>query len=137
MIGGAVLILAACDRRPQLARPAPESCPSAATPISMEALHRSGGVPPRWRFTTPRGDAAAGRQAFVDFSCFSCHTVQGERFPTLAAAQHGVGPYLTGMGSHHPAEYFAESILNPDAVLVDGPGYIGPDGRSIMPTYGD
>ena len=41
------------------------------------------------------------------------------------------------MGSHHPAEYFAESILNPDAVLVDGPGYIGSDGRSVMPNYPD
>ncbi len=33
--------------------------------------------------------------------------------------------------------YFVESILTPDAVLVDGPGYIGPDGRSVMPSYPD
>ncbi len=32
-------------------------------------------------------------------------------------------------------EYFAESILNPNAVIVTGPGYTGPDGLSIMPDY--
>jgi uncharacterized protein involved in high-affinity Fe2+ transport len=41
------------------------------------------------------------------------------------------------MGDHHPAEYFAESILNPNAVIVTGPGHTGPDGLSIMPDYRD
>jgi uncharacterized protein involved in high-affinity Fe2+ transport len=41
------------------------------------------------------------------------------------------------MGGHHPAEYFAESILDPNAVIVEGPGHTGPDGRSIMPDYRD
>src|SRR5262245_57061308 len=35
--------------------------------ITMDALHAAGGVPPGWRFTLPTGDAAAGRQAFIDF----------------------------------------------------------------------
>ena len=39
------------------------------------------------------------------------------------------------MGDHHPAEYFAESILNPNAVTVTEPGYTGADGLSIMPDY--
>jgi hypothetical protein len=39
------------------------------------------------------------------------------------------------MGEHHPAGYLAESILNPNAVIVEGPGYTGPDGRSTMPDY--
>jgi hypothetical protein len=39
------------------------------------------------------------------------------------------------MGGHHPAEYFAESILNPNAVIIVGPGYTGADGLSIMPDY--
>jgi hypothetical protein len=39
------------------------------------------------------------------------------------------------MGAHHPPGYFAEAILNPDAVLIEGPGYIGPDGHSVMPDY--
>src|SRR5262249_43138803 len=41
------------------------------------------------------------------------------------------------MGAHHPAEYFAESIIAPNNVLLAGPGWIGPDGRSIMPSYAD
>jgi mono/diheme cytochrome c family protein len=100
----------------------------------MMELHRTGGVPPMWRFTVPPGDAVAGRQAFFDLGCQSCHRVESE--PSTARDEQR-GPDLTGMGSHHPAEYFAESILAPDAVLVDGPGWIGPDGRSIMPSYPD
>ena len=105
-------------------------------PITMEALHRTGGVPEGWSFTVPPGDPGRGRQAFVDLGCSSCHAVQGEQFPG-APHEPGPGPDLTGMGSHHPPEYFAESILNPDAVLVDGPGYLGSDGRSVMPSYPD
>jgi len=99
----------------------------------MAALHASGGVPPGWRFTPPPGDPAAGRTLFAALGCPACHAVRGESF----AAPTGPGPELTGMGSHHPAGYFAESIVNPDAVLVDGPGYVGPDGHSIMPMYPD
>jgi len=100
----------------------------------MDALHRAGGVPPGWRLTPPAGDVATGRRLFADFGCASCHVVRGEPF-AATAGQQGVGPELTGMGSHHPAEYLVESILNPDAVLVDSPGYVGPDGRSVMPAY--
>ena len=46
-----------------------------------------------------------------------------------------IGPDLTGVGEHHPAGYILESILNPNAVIVDGRGYTGPDGKSIMPDY--
>lgn len=104
-------------------------------PITMEDLHRGGGVPPGWRLSLAPGSSQAGRQAFVDFGCFSCHAIQGEQFPPVPQGQQGTGPDLTGMGSHHPAAYFAESIMNPNAVLVDGPGYLGQDGRSLMPAY--
>ena len=103
--------------------------------ITMDALHAAGGVPPGWRFTLPTGDATAGRQAFVDFKCYACHAIKGEQFPLKPGETATAGPELTGMGGHHPAEYLAESIVNPSAVLVDGPGYIGGDGRSIMPMY--
>lgn len=101
----------------------------------MAALHRTGGVPPGWQLTPRRGDATAGRQAFTDLGCPSCHAVAGE---TVAApAPSGRGPELTGMGGHHPPGYFVEAILNPDAVLVDGPGWVTADGRSTMPSYPD
>jgi uncharacterized protein involved in high-affinity Fe2+ transport len=41
------------------------------------------------------------------------------------------------MGGHHPAEYFAQSIVDPNAVIVAGPGFVGQDGRSVMPDYRD
>ncbi|PWU22811.1 MAG: hypothetical protein C5B48_09685 [Candidatus Rokuibacteriota bacterium] len=114
----------------------PPAAPSSVR-ISMEALHAAGGVPPGWQFSVPPGDAAAGRQAFVDFKCYACHAVKGETFPLPPGEAATAGPDLTGMGGRHPVGYLAESILNPNAVLVDGPGYIGGDGRSIMPAYPD
>jgi mono/diheme cytochrome c family protein len=111
--------------------------PRPATPsvrITMAALHQAGGVPPGWRLSLPPGDVAAGRRTFVDAGCHACHRVDGEPFSSPTA---GPGPDLTGMGSHHPPEYFAESILNPDAVLVEGPGWIDADGHSVMPGYPD
>ena len=101
--------------------------------ITMEALHQLGGVPPGWTLSPPVGDAVRGRAVFERFGCHTCHGVQGETFPAPTAA----GPDLTGMGAHHPAAYFVESIVNPGAVLVDGPGYVSADGRSAMPAYPD
>jgi mono/diheme cytochrome c family protein len=104
---------------------------------TMEALHASGGVPKGWKFLVPPGDPAKGREAFVTLECFACHEVKGEDFPKTSKRAQEPGPALTGMGSHHPAEYFAESIVNPNRVIVQGPGYTGSDGLSKMPEYGD
>ena len=104
-------------------------------PITMDELHRAGGVPRGWRFTLPPGDAQAGRAVFAKLECSKCHEVKPD-FPKTGGAGDA-GPALTGMGSHHPPEYFAQSILDPNAVILAGPGYVGPDGRSIMPDYRD
>ncbi len=118
---------------------APSSATKGPAPIrtTMEALHASGGVPKGWKFLLPPGDASKGREVFVTMECFACHEVRGEAFPQNAKRGHEPGPELTGMGSHHPAEYFAESIVNPNRVIVKGPGYTGGDGLSTMPSYGD
>ena len=111
---------------------------AAPAPIraTMKELHVNGGVPRGWKFLMPPGDAAEGRKVFVALECFACHEVKGESFPE-AKASRGPGPELTGMGSHHPAEYFAESIVNPNRVIVQGAGYTGADGLSKMPSYAD
>src|SRR5204863_6743131 len=103
--------------------------------ISMEELHRSGGVPRGWKFTLPPGDPKTGRELFAKLECNKCHEVKPD-FPKAGGAGD-VGPELTGMGAHHPAEYFAQSIVDPNAVILAGPGFVGPDGRSIMPDYRD
>lgn len=118
--------------------PSSGSAPSTGIRITMEQLHTLGGVPRGWRFTIPSGDPAAGRKVFIELECFKCHAVKGENFSGAPAKQADeVGPELTGMGDHHPAEYFAESILDPNRILIDGPGYLGPDGNSKMPEYLD
>ncbi len=105
--------------------------------FTMEELHSAGGVPRGWKFALPAGDPAKGRALFSELECYKCHAVKGESFPPSGGDAKNVGPELTGMAGHHPAEYFAESILAPNAVIVDGPGFTGPDGRSIMPSYAD
>jgi mono/diheme cytochrome c family protein len=97
----------------------------------MEDLHEHGGVPEGWIFRLPEGDAARGRRIFEQLRCYACHRVAGEGFPPPS----GPGPDLSDMGAHHPAAYLAESIVNPSAVVVEGPGYTEADGRSIMPDY--
>lgn len=103
--------------------------------IPMEELHKAGGVPPGWKFAFAAGDPVKGRKAFVDFECFSCHQVKGEKFPP--GKKGDVGPELTAMGGRHPTDYFLESVVNPNAVIVEGPGFTGPDGLSTMPDYRD
>jgi cytochrome c1 len=111
--------------------------PAAPAPVTLESPHAHGGVPPGWRFSFPQGDPRAGRQVFEKLECYKCHEVRGAGFPAVVRQPGESGPELTGMGPSHPAEYFAESILNPSAVIVAGPGYAGPDGLSIMPDYRD
>lgn len=36
-------------------------------------------------------------------------------------------PELSGMAAHHPPEFFAESIINPNAVIDRGEGFTDPD----------
>lgn len=116
--------------------PPPATTPKASAPISMEELHRQGGVPRGWKFTLPAGDAKAGREVFGKLGCYKCHEVKPD-FPRGERSSGDVGPELTGMGTHHPAEYFAQSIVDPNAVILAGPGFVGPDGRSVMPDYRD
>ena len=100
-------------------------------------------MPKGWRFALPPGNVDPGRKAFADFECFKCHAVQGEAFPAPKPDQGGVGPDLSEMGSMHPAEYFAEAIINPNVSAAwrikfhkeEKMGYLGPDGKSKMPSY--
>ena len=120
--------------------PPAASAPDADSPssrhITMEELHRLGGTPRGWKFTLPAGDAARGKEVFVEAGCFKCHAVKDAGLPD-AGGEKRPGPELTGMGAHHPAEYLAESIVNPNAVILSGPGFTGTDGLSIMPSYAD
>jgi len=41
------------------------------------------------------------------------------------------------MAAAHSPEYFAEAIINPNALIEKGRGYEAPDGSSKMPTFND
>jgi mono/diheme cytochrome c family protein len=97
------------------------------------------GMAASWKFTLPAGDPAAGRKVFIEAECYKCHEVKGETFPAVADADK-VGPELSQMAGMHPVEFFAESVMNPNAVMdadAKERGYLGEDGKSKMPDYGD
>jgi cytochrome c551/c552 len=67
----------------------------------------------------PAGDAANGEALFRSEGCFACHS--------LEPAESGIGPSLAGVAeraagqSNDSAEvYLVESIIDPDAYVVDG-----------------
>lgn len=100
----------------------------------------SHGTPKDWKLTWPAGDAAAGRKLFIEAECHKCHEVKGETFPAVVKEKGDVGPELAQMAGLHPVEFFAESIINPNAVIdhdAKEKGYVGTDGKSKMPDYND
>ena len=106
---------------------------------SQDEAH-SHGTPKDWKFSLPSGNAADGRKLFVEAECHKCHEVAGETFPAVAKDKGDVGPELAQMAGMHSVEFFAESIINPNAVIdhdAKEKGYAGADGKSKMPEYND
>ena len=91
---------------------------------SVETHHPQG-----WRFTIPKGDPVKGKAVFKKFECHYCHEVRGEQFPSPVES----APELTQMGPMHPVEFFAESIINPNAVVPKA--YRESDGKSPMTNF--
>jgi putative copper resistance protein D len=91
-----------------------------------------GGGPRSGTVTPPRGDAAHGRAVFGRLECATCHAIPDAQF----SAPIQPGPDLAGIGGRHPGE-IVESIINPNAQILDGPGYTNEQGRSTMPDYRD
>ena len=91
---------------------------------SIETHHPQG-----WRFTMPKGDATKGKAVFEKFECYYCHEVRGEQFPYPTEN----APELSQMGAMHPVEFFAESIMNPNAVVPKA--YRESDGKSPMTDF--
>ena len=71
--------------------------------------------------------------------------MSGEDFPAPKAEQGDVGSALSGMGAMHSAEYFVETIIDPNASAAwrirhhktESKRYLGADGTSKMPSYND
>ena len=95
-------------------------------PSRIETHHPAG-----WRFTMPKGEPAKGRAVFEKFECYYCHTVRGEKFPEPTES----APELSQMGPLHPVEFFAESVINPTAVVPKE--YRDSGGKSPMTDFTD
>jgi cytochrome c oxidase subunit 2 len=80
--------------------------------------------------TNAASPAAAGQQLYQTLGCVSCHGANGEggRGPTLAGLVGRKTPLVGGQQVVADEAYIRESILNPQAKLVEG---FGP----IMPTF--
>ncbi|MBL8201652.1 MAG: c-type cytochrome [Chromatiales bacterium] len=84
-------------------------------------------------FRLPDGDAAAGRQAFVDLQCYACHQVEGvdARFEGTPAAAVKLGGEVSLVKSYGQ---LVTSIINPSHRIA--PGYprdvVAPEGESLM-----
>ena len=98
-----------------------------AAPSPSEHHH-----PANWRFTLPKGDPVKGRAVFVKYECYNCHEIRGEEFPEPFEEE---APDLSQMGPQHPVEFFAESIINPNAVVPKA--YQRSDGTSPMRDFTD
>jgi mono/diheme cytochrome c family protein len=83
-------------------------------------------------FRLPEGDAAAGRQAYVDLRCNSCHEVRGIAIEYREGLAHvPLGGVTTRVKTYGE---LVTSIINPSHRIappnrVDG---VLPDGQSVM-----
>jgi len=71
------------------------------------------------RMVFPKGDAAAGRQAFIDLKCTVCHPVKGSQgLPAVENKEPGPDLGVTLQGQ--PRSVIVNSIVAPDHVNVEG-----------------
>ncbi len=73
------------------------------------------------RMVFPKGDAAAGRQAFIDLKCTVCHPVRGSQgLPAVENKEPGPDLGVTLQGQ--PRSVIVNSIVAPDHVNVEDAG---------------
>jgi Cu/Ag efflux protein CusF len=125
----AVLCLAVSSSLLMLAYPSFASKHTAKTMPAAKAADTH--HPKGWRFTMPKGNPAKGKETFEKFECYYCHEVRGERFPSPTEN----APELSQMGPMHPVEFFAESIMNPNAVVPKT--YRNSEGKSPMTNFAE
>lgn len=101
---------------------------AAAIAVALLAVTACGGgqqaaTPPGSELFLPVGDADAGRQAFIDLRCYSCHSVQGDAdMPSTTSANRG--PEIGERQADDTREDIARSIISPShelPPLAEGP----------------
>ena len=89
LVGGVMLVVAmAATVAAQHQHGDMTSAPAApgSKRVTMDELHRGGGVPRGWKFTLPSGgDAAKGKQLFADLECYNATSSRTRDFRRAAA----------------------------------------------------
>lgn len=118
LIAALLLGMAACARQ--------EEAAPAANPVSNMS-----------RTLQPAGDPVAGRQAFQELRCWSCHEIYGGDMPK-PVARPPVPVYLGGNAIQAPDDlYILQAIIEPSHQLAPGWGTEGVQSgtRSRMGDY--
>jgi mono/diheme cytochrome c family protein len=88
-------------------------------------------------FVLPSGDAAMGKQAFMDLGCVSCHTVNGTTFETAATVERDLVVHLGGsLPRVKTYGQLVTSIIHPsESIRNNMSAYTNAEGKSLMPEY--
>lgn len=77
--------------------------------------------------TVPQGSPAEGRKLFVKMECYNGTKSKVISFLLVREGERRVGAELSQMAGMHPPEFFAESIINPNAVIDSDAKKLGPE----------
>ncbi|HUP48965.1 MAG TPA: c-type cytochrome [Thermoanaerobaculia bacterium] len=95
--------------------------------------------PPAGSRELPPGDAAAGKQVFMEMRCWACHEIYGGDMPQPVASP-AVPVYLGGNQIAAPDDlYLLRAIVEPSHELAPGwdEEMMTREGRSRMGDYGE
>ena len=90
-------------------------------------------------FTLPPGDAARGKEAFVAFRCYDCHTVSGVELPAGEEPDRVIVELGGEVERVRTYDDLVTAIINPSHRLAQGysPSLVAEEGKSRMTNYND
>lgn len=90
-------------------------------------------------FTLPAGDAERGKEAFVHFRCYDCHTVSGVEMPVGEERDQAVVRLGGPVSRVRTYDDLVTAIINPSHRLAQGysESLVAQAGKSKMTVYND
>ena len=77
--------------------------------------NRDENMEPAKGFFLPKGDSAAGRKAFTDLKCATCHRVEND--PEFVSGS-GIGPTFGAKQADYASGWIANSIVSPSHTIA-------------------
>ncbi|MGD9634989.1 MAG: hypothetical protein AB7G28_12825 [Pirellulales bacterium] len=90
-------------------------------------------------FTLPPGDAGRGKEAFIHFRCYDCHTVSGVEMPMGEQRDQAVVELGGAVERVRNYDDLVTAIINPSHRLAQGYSetLVSQEGKSKMTVYND